>query len=144
MTDSKKTVQNIIILVKKIIKEELKMFDIKIRSLVKDEVENHINKILAETFIKQNLLGTNINLQESKLVDFKNSENVEKIKEQRKKIQENLIKEKKAEQIRNLGFEGTGMEDVFADINTESKIMAPGGIVADSDDEGVDLSKFGL
>lgn len=121
--------------IKRIIHEEVK------RTL-NEVVENHINKILAERFISS--LNSN-----QKIFSESSKEEKENTREEVKQKRKEITKERKNELLRKLGVSGNPMaEMIFEDTNpipsTSGGYTENSGFIDDEDDEGVDLSQFGL
>lgn len=121
--------------IKKIVRNEVKRIA---KPIIEEEVENRVNKILAEQFVKS--MGNNKSLTEEFSYQEKKTEDRNKIiEEQRKQFRENALKK--------LGVnDNPFMKAIYEDVSDSPNSTTFGGqpVYVDSDDAGVDLSRFGM
>lgn len=132
MVDSGKLIK----VIKRIVKEEIKL---QFNSLLKEKIEENLNKILAERFIQT--LSENKNSKPKFLNVSDSEEKSEKVKRQQ------LSEERRASLLRKMGVQDDPLAaGIFEDVEISGggTIISSSGIVSEDDDEGIDISQFGL
>lgn len=133
MIDSTKLIK----LIKKVVREEVRST---ISSLLKERVEIEVNKILAERFV------ASIGAGSAKVIpETKQPQPPQKPQPSQKQINES----RKRDLLKKMGVdENPMMQSIFEDVEipTGGQVVSIGGnqIVMDDDDEGIDLSIFGM
>jgi uncharacterized protein (DUF2344 family) len=130
------TSDKIIKIIKKIVKEEIKL---QINSIINEKVEQSLNKILAERYIRN--ITQEDTVSTSKLV----SENIDQSK--RTISKQEISEERRRNLLKKMGVEDNPLAaGIFEDVEISSggTILSSNGIVSEDDDEGIDLSQFGL